>query len=161
MEKEILIRKYSKSDLPKMIDLSLHAFKPVFTSFRKVLGKNIFAYLYPNWRKIQSDGITYSCKKKQNNTILVAEKGERVVGFIIIKRRKKAAEILLLAVHPLFQKQGIGTKLNKAALANMKNEGITFVEVGTGGDEGHAPARKTYKKVGYIPLPLVRYYKKL
>jgi hypothetical protein len=33
--------------------------------------------------------------------------------------------------------------------------------VGTGGDSGHAPARRTYEKAGYTGLPLVRYYKHL
>jgi hypothetical protein len=33
--------------------------------------------------------------------------------------------------------------------------------VATGGDESHAPARKSYEKAGYTPLPLVRYYKDL
>jgi GNAT superfamily N-acetyltransferase len=69
--------------------------------------------------------------------------------------------VFLVTVHPLFQNKGIGTELNKAALIKMKDEGLVFAEVGTGGDEGHAPARKTYEKVGYIPLPLVRYYRKL
>ena len=38
---------------------------------------------------------------------------------------------------------------------------VELVEVGTGGDEGHAPARRSYEKAGYTPLPLVRYYKRL
>lgn len=33
--------------------------------------------------------------------------------------------------------------------------------VGTGGDPGHAPARRSYEKAGYIGLPIVRYYKDL
>ena len=33
--------------------------------------------------------------------------------------------------------------------------------VGTGGDEGHAPARRSYEKAGYTGLPLVRYYQEL
>jgi hypothetical protein len=33
--------------------------------------------------------------------------------------------------------------------------------VGTGGDEGHAPARRSYEKAGYTGLPLMRYYKAL
>jgi hypothetical protein len=33
--------------------------------------------------------------------------------------------------------------------------------VGAGGDEGHAPARRSYEKAGYTALPLVRFYKAL
>jgi len=43
----------------------------------------------------------------------------------------------------------------------MKECGMDLVEVGTGEDPGHAPARRSYEKAGYTPLPLVRYYKAL
>lgn len=33
--------------------------------------------------------------------------------------------------------------------------------VATGGDPGHAPARRTYERLGFAPPPLVQYYKKL
>ena len=33
--------------------------------------------------------------------------------------------------------------------------------VGTGGDPGHAPARRCYEKAGYTGLPLVRSYQAL
>ena len=29
----------------------------------------------------------------------------------------------------------------------------------TGGDPGHAPARRSYEKSGYTALPLVRFYR--
>ena len=38
---------------------------------------------------------------------------------------------------------------------------MEMAEVMTGGDPGHAPARRSYEKAGYTPLPLVRYYKAL
>ena len=66
-----------------------------------------------------------------------------------------------LAVHPDHQGLGIGTELNNRALEEMKAAGILMVEVGTGGDESHAPARRSYEKAGYTSLPLVRHYKHL
>jgi hypothetical protein len=35
---------------------------------------------------------------------------------------------------------------------------VRLAIVATGGDPGHAPARRTYEKAGFTPLPLVRYY---
>jgi GNAT superfamily N-acetyltransferase len=67
----------------------------------------------------------------------------------------------MLAVHPDHQNRGIGTELNLFALERMKENGMKLVSVGTGGDPGHAPARRSYEKVGYTPLPIVRYYKAL
>ncbi|PVC90671.1 GNAT family acetyltransferase [Streptomyces sp. CS090A] len=43
----------------------------------------------------------------------------------------------------------------------MKEAGVTLASIWTGGDPGHAPARRTYEKAGYTALPLVRYYKAL
>ena len=67
----------------------------------------------------------------------------------------------MLAVHPEYQNHGFGTELNIFALQKMKESGMKLAEVGTGGDEGHAPARRSYEKAGYTGLPLVRYYKAL
>jgi hypothetical protein len=95
MEENVIIRNYSRGDLPEMINLSILAWEPVFKSFNIVLGDEIFSYLYPNWQKSQADGVKYSCKKKQNNIILVAENEGKVVGYIIYKRRKKLVKCFL------------------------------------------------------------------
>ena len=67
----------------------------------------------------------------------------------------------MLAVHPAYQNSGIGTELNTFALNKLKERGMQLAEVGTGGDPGHAAARRSYEKAGYTPLPRVRYYKDL
>jgi hypothetical protein len=46
-------------------------------------------------------------------------------------------------------------------LEKMKASGIQLAIVATGGDPGHAPARRTYEKAGYTALPGVRYYQAL
>jgi ribosomal protein S18 acetylase RimI-like enzyme len=66
-----------------------------------------------------------------------------------------------VAVDPEHQNRGIGTELNVAALREMKAAGMKLAEVETGGDEGHAPARRSYEKAGYTASPLVRYFKDL
>jgi hypothetical protein len=33
--------------------------------------------------------------------------------------------------------------------------------IGTGGDPGHAPARRLYERSGYRPFPVVQFYKEL
>ena len=64
-------------------------------------------------------------------------------------------------MHPEFQKRGIATLLNRAALDEMKAAGVKLAVAETGGDDGHAPARRAYEKAGYTGLPLVRYFKDL
>lgn len=70
-------------------------------------------------------------------------------------------EISMLAVDPDYQDGGIGTALTEFALDRLKDAGMTVAMVETGGDPGHAAARRTYEKAGYVHLPVARYFKNL
>ena len=155
------IRSFADQDLEAIVHLSLLAWEPVFVSFQKILGPNIFPLLYPDWRKIQAEVVATTCKDKAKFNILVAQLDEKVVGFLAYELKDEIGEVYLLAVHPDYQNQGIGTELNMVALEKMKAAGMKLAEVGTGGDDGHAPARRAYEKAGYTALPLVRYFKDL
>jgi RimJ/RimL family protein N-acetyltransferase len=43
----------------------------------------------------------------------------------------------------------------------FRDAGVVLAAVDTGGDPGHAPARRVYEKAGFTGLPLVRYYARL
>ena len=63
----------------------------------------------------------------------------------------------LRAWQPVYESMArvLGPRLNRLVYP------VKLVQLGTGGDPGHAPARHTYEKAGFTPLPLVRYYKEL
>ena len=156
------IRPYKNSDSNELAQLTYLAFEPVFTSFKKILGPKIYPIIYPDWRKTQKEGVEM-VSTDEKYTLLVAEADGKVVGYLAyeLHENDKSGEVQLLAVHPDFQNQGVGTALNIYALQNMKEAGMNLAVVGTGGDESHAPARRSYEKAGYTALPLVRYYKDL
>jgi UDP-N-acetylmuramyl tripeptide synthase len=56
---------------------------------------------------------------------------------------------------------GIGTTLTTLATNWLRDAGMRVAMIGTGGDDGHAPARRTYGKADYTAMPLVRYFKVL
>ncbi|MCA9892464.1 MAG: GNAT family N-acetyltransferase [Anaerolineae bacterium] len=153
------IRLYEPSDLDPLKALTVLAFEPVFASFRQIMGPNIFPKLYPNWQQGQMDWVD-TLVREDKYTVWVAVVEEQPVGLIAysMEQEKQTAEVQFLVVHPDFQNDGIGTDLNTFALEKLREAGIRLVEVGTGGDESHAPARRAYEKAGYRPLPLVRYY---
>ena len=159
----IQIRPASVKDTEELVRLSLFAWKPVFASFRQVLGPTIYALVYPDWQRQQREAVEAVCAKDGEMTIWVADVGEKVAGFIAykLKREERLGVVELLAVHPDYQNRGIGTELNKVALEKMKESGMKLADLHTGGDPGHAPARRAYEKAGYIALPLVHYYKDL
>lgn len=158
----IQIRPVSEHDINDLVELSLLAFEPIFSSFAKILGPLIYPVIYPDWRVGQSEGVISTCNNEKIR-VWIAELDEKVVGFIAYEfhQQDKSGEVQLLTVHPDYQNDGIGTKLNDFALQKIKEAGMSIAVVGTGGDESHAPARRSYEKAGYTALPLVRYYKKL
>lgn len=157
------IRPFSNSDIEDVVQLSLLAWAPVFSSFEQVLGTRIYTAIYPDWQRQQREVVERVCKDSDRFTTFVAQLDDAVAGFIAyaLNSEDRTGEVELLAVHPDYQNQGIGTELNNFVLGKMKESGIKLAVVGTGGDPGHAPARRSYEKAGYTGLPLVRYYKAL
>jgi ribosomal protein S18 acetylase RimI-like enzyme len=157
------IRPVSNDDVEGMVRLSLLAWAPVFRSFEHVLGSSIYPLIYPDWRRQQKEVVEGVCKDGAKFLTWVAEVDGNVTGFIAytVNSEDKTGEVELLAVHPDYQNRGIGTALNNFVLEKMRESGMKLAVVGTGGDSGHAPARRSYEKAGYTALPLVRYYKDL
>jgi ribosomal protein S18 acetylase RimI-like enzyme len=159
----LIIRPFIDQDLDEIVALSLLAWEPVFESFKQILGPKIYTHLYPDWRKSQKSGVESICKNQERIHVLVAETDGKVVGFLAYELSvpENKAEVQLLAVHPEHQNLGIGTDLNITALQEMKAAGMTIAIVETGGDDSHAPARRSYEKAEYTPLPISRYFKNL
>ena len=157
------IRPYTAADLEAIVALSLPAWEPVFTAWQQILGPKIYPLaIYPDWRQGQRAVVEKICTNEQMNTWL-AVVDDQVVGFVSyeLNQESKTGEVHLLAVHPDHQNGGIGTELNMFALQKLKEGGMKLAVLGTGDDEGHAPARRSYEKAGYTALPTVRYYKAL
>ncbi len=158
----MMIRFASEKDLVPMIDLTLMAFEPIFESFRQILGGEIFSAIYPNWQDTQRK-IVEDAFDDGGILMWVAEIDRVVVGLITLKldRKTKIGEVHFLAVHPAYQNQGVGARLNAFVLEKMRKAGMEVAMVSTGGDPSHAPARRVYERAGYIPLPIVNYYQEL
>ena len=157
------IRRLRGDDIERVVELSLAAWEPVFVSFRAVLGDAIYQRIYPDWRKSQAEAVE-SVLRDEKYVVWVAEANDgTAAGFIAyeLDQEKNVGEVQMLAVDPAHQNRGTGTRLNTFALERMAEAGMELAEVGTGGEEGHAPARRSYEKAGYTGLPLVRYYKAL
>jgi ribosomal protein S18 acetylase RimI-like enzyme len=160
---DFLIRPFNDEDLDAIVELSLLAWEPVFTAWQRILGPTLYPLaIYPDWHVGQKAVVEKYCQDEKNFTC-VAEVAGKVAGFLVyeLNDESKVGEVQLLAVHPDYQNHGIGTELNFFALRKFKESGMKMAVVGTGGDEGHAPARRSYEKAGYTGLPNVRYYQDL
>lgn len=160
---EFRIRRTEANEIGELVRLSLLAWAPVFASFDRILGPEIYQRLYPDWRSGQQAVVEEICTESERNAVWVADLDGTIAGFVAVEMNAGTGvgEIQLLAVHPDYQNRGIGTALNTFALGEMKEAGMRLAVVGTGGDPSHAPARRSYEKAGFTALPLVRFYKDL
>jgi len=152
------IRPMRADDVDAIAALSLRAWEPVFESLRETMGARLFDHFYgDDWRTYQEADVRRACDAFR---VLVAEREGHVVGFtaIDVSEGRTEGEIYMLAVDPVAQRLGIGTGLTDAAVDVIRQAGYAIALVGTGGDPGHAPARATYRKAGFIPVPSEHLY---
>ena len=157
------IRPFDDRDAEAVVDLSLRAWAPAFASLEQTLGSEIFRRQHPDWREDQRRAVENVCAS-QEKRVWVAKVDGATVGFVAIELHhpeRSMGEISMLAVDPDYQGRGIGTALTGFALDRLKDAGMTVAMVETGGDPGHAPARRVYEKAGYTLLPTARYFKNL
>jgi ribosomal protein S18 acetylase RimI-like enzyme len=157
------IRSFEDRDAEAVVDLSLRAWGPVFASLERVLGSDIFGRLHPDWREDQRRAVEEVLAAKERR-VWVAEEDGTAVGFVAVglfDAERSMGEISMLAVDPDHKDGGIGTALTEFALDRLKDDGMMVAMVETGGDPGHAAARRTYEKAGFALLPIARYFKNL
>jgi ribosomal protein S18 acetylase RimI-like enzyme len=156
------IRGYEISDEDAMAELSLRAWAPVFASMESILGPELSGLLHGDWRTYQERAVRQTLTDPEM-TVWVAE-SSGVVGFVaarIADEERGIGEIYMLAVDPPSQVHGIGTALTERATTWMREKDLRVAMISTGGDPGHAPARRVYEKARYTLLPAAGYYKAL
>jgi ribosomal protein S18 acetylase RimI-like enzyme len=156
------VRPFTPDDLDDVVALSLRAWAPVHASMAAVLGIEVNARVYPDWRAAQESDVRAVCGDGHAD-VWVADVDGRAVGFVAVVLRDGGAtgEIDMVAVDPDHQRRGIGAALTGRALDHIRAAGGTLAVVRTGGDPGHAPARRAYERAGFTALPLVVYYQPL
>jgi ribosomal protein S18 acetylase RimI-like enzyme len=160
----VSVRPLEEGDIGPVVDFSVRAWKPVFESMCLVMGSEIFKRVYPDWAVGQAQAVESVCRAEGNRVWVAAEDG-RPVGFVAVALHDqdgpKSGEIEMVAVDPECQGRGVGLTLISLAVEEISKLGIPLAEIWTGGDPGHAAARRLYEKAGFTALPLVRYYKAL
>jgi len=158
----VRIQPYDSGQREAVVRLSIRAWAPVFESLQAIMDAEVYREFFPDWRVNQQEAVEAACAAEDTH-VWVAIDGGAAVGFVAVKfhRQSNMGEIHMIAVDPDHQHEGIGTALTECALDQMKAAGVAVAMVETGGDPGHAPARRLYEKAGFSLLPVARYFKKL
>jgi GNAT superfamily N-acetyltransferase len=159
---EAQIREYRPDDEEPVVGLSLRAWAPVFASLEHVLGHELARRLHGDWRQYQEQAI-WDLLADPAMQVWVAQAAWGVAGMVAatLHRERLIGETVMLAVDPDCQHGGTGAALTELATDWLRGAGMRVAMVETGGDAGHAPARRVYEKAGYTLLPVARYFRPL
>jgi len=156
------IAPYSGHFLLPILELALRAWAPVSASIEQAMDAEVYQHCHPDWRASQRQAVEAACTAEDTEAWVALDDGG-VVGFAVVTLHAEEGmgEISMVAVDPNQQGRGIGTALLQYAMAWMKARGMAVAMVETGGDPGHAAARRTYEKLGFGLFPIARYFRKL
>ena len=161
---EVVIREVRPEDVETAAAIAVAAWERSYACYREVMGEEIFRTLYPDWRARKAEQVRRGCAADGGVHARVAEIDGRVVGFVTfhVDAGSGVGEIGNNAVHPDSQGQGIAQRMYAHVFEAMRALGVRVVKVQTGGDPGHARARRAYEKAGFdVQLPSVTYYRTL
>ncbi|HWH99536.1 MAG TPA: GNAT family N-acetyltransferase [Propionibacteriaceae bacterium] len=153
------IRDFLPADLPALIDLTIEAFRPLFEAdLPAVLDPRVFAHDHGRWEDGYRREVPTLHDPASNRFITLAEDDGRLLGYVGWQVNPDGSgRLQMVAVHPDERRRGVGLAVCRAALMHLKENGVTVVHVGTGGDAFHAPARRLYESLGFTGYPVVDY----
>ena len=158
---KITIHEAAEGDIEAAAAIGIEAWTPIREGYRLALGDELYEAFFTGWPDSKRASIAKGLRSGRG---FVAKDGDRVVGFIYYQFNPDTGvgEICENAVSSAYRGQGIGGMLYSQVFDYLQAQGAKFVKVTTGGDDGHAPARKAYEKAGFHAfLPSVTYYKAL
>ena len=158
------IRDYEPPDHDGVVELALRAWAPVFAAVEDVLGPELSRRLHGgDWRPYQAQAVGSTLAAPSNRSWIAHASG-RICGFVVATtadEERRIGEIVMIAVDPAQQRRGLGRALTDHATDWLREIGMRVAVIGTGGDPGHAPARRLYDHAGYRLFPAAQYYKAL
>lgn len=141
------------------VRISVTSYDYIHEKYADHLGKDLHDAVMPAWRPAKARSI--EAQQRGENAFVALADGE-VAGFISYIACPHYGQIGNNAVDPKFRGHGIGTMLYRHAVDAIYAAGYRYAMVMTGLDDGHAAARRTYGKAGFVKnLPYVTYYQKL
>jgi ribosomal protein S18 acetylase RimI-like enzyme len=146
-EGEVLLRPARGSDIPAILDITTHACGPVAIPHiqQKFFGAKLGGR---DWHDHTNQAVERHCQENILQTV-VAEHGHTVVGYAtyVLERDTGIAAIGSHAVHPKYQRRGIGSRLQKEVNRRMAEEG--FHRFSAEARSGDKATQHLYEKLGY------------
>ena len=159
------IRPFQPSDLPALVDLTIEVFGPFYEqSFRSMVPPEVFEHQHGSWADDYRKSVPRLHDPGAHRHVGVAEADTaEIAGYIgwVIDPERRHGEIDTVAVRESARRNGIGRDLCEHAISAMRAQSVEVVELGTGGDDFHAPARALYESLSFHLVPVAVYLRSL
>jgi len=159
------VRPFRPHDLPRLLDLTIETFGPFYEDyFRPLVGEVVFAHQHGHWAQDYGALVPTLHDPATGKYVAVAEADDgSIAGYVgyHLDLTRRHGTIAILAVASALRRNHVGTALCERAFGDMKERGVEVVEIGTGGDPFHAPARALYESLGCTGFPITGYLKQL
>jgi ribosomal protein S18 acetylase RimI-like enzyme len=158
------IRTVDPQDLTRLTELTIETFGPYYEDvFRPMVGEVVFANQHGAWREDYRVMVADLHDPERHKHVAVAETETGIAGYVAwsVDPARRNGTITIVAVAAADRRHHTGTALCEHAFDAMRRDGAEVVEIGTGGDPFHAPARALYEKLGCTPVPVTVYYRTL
>jgi len=140
-----MIRPATAEDLPRLHDIAVAAWRPIFERYRLIVGEAMWNDVWRGW---DQSWFLYTPETWPGRGIVTELEGE-VVGFATWWFSSDTlAEVGGNAVDPKFQGRGIGSAQIRWVVDLFRREGFRCAKVLTGLDPAHGPARAEYRQAG-------------
>src|SRR5258708_3182808 len=96
------------------------------------------------------------CLRQRNCIGMVAEQGEKVVGFMIYELHKSKLHILNFAVHPGFRRLGVGAQMVAKLISKLSSHRRTRITLEV--RETNLPAQLFFSKQNFRAVKVLRSY---
>lgn len=158
------IRDYAASDEDAVLALAARAWTTVYPEVNAVLGPELARRLHSeDWQQHHREEVRgILADEHMRSWVAVAD--DAVVGVAsarVVDPRRRLGEVHLVGVDPSAEGQGTGAALTRHAEEFLRAEGMAVVYISTGGDPGHADARRLYSSLGYTLFPSAQFFKAL
>ena len=155
------IRPLEVDDYPTTIDLLTQTFRPFLEGYaRPLLGEQVFQHQHGQWEQDYRDELPTLHAPDVGRHAAVATLADGTISGLVSWRfdtKPRHGEIYLLAVSALHRREHIGRGLCEHAIAHMRTGHVEVVQIGTGDDPFHAPARALYQQLGFTQVPVAVY----
>ena len=96
------------------------------------------------------------CLRQRNCIGMVAEHGEKVVGFMIYELHKSKLHVLNFAVHPTFRRQGVGQQMVAKLIGKLSSHRRTKITLAV--RERNLPAQLFFRSQDFRAQRVLRNY---